>query len=295
MGRMGYSIGAATFPARRMEPGLYVVATPIGNLGDITLRALETLSSASVIACEDTRVTARLLQRYAISVRMVSYHEHNAAEAGPPILERVAAGEAVALVSDAGTPLISDPGARLVAEARRRGLPVWPVPGASAPVAALSAAGLPSDAFLFAGFLPVKQAARKARLQALAAVDATLGFFESPNRIDKTLADIAAVMGPQRRVSVCRELTKMHEEIVTATAPELAERYAGGARGEIVLLVEPAPQEREAADPDELLSELLGRMSLSEAAAEAARLTGLPRRTLYQRALALAARDGEEP
>jgi len=158
----------------------------------------------------------------------------------------------------------------------------------------LSAAGLPSDAFLFAGFLPTKQAARKARLQALSAVDATLAFFESPNRLDKALEDIAAVMGPERRVSVCREITKMYEEIVAGTAAELARRFGDGVRGEIVLLVEPPAQQQTTADPDELLAELLSRMSLSEAAAEAARLTGLPKRSLYQRALSLAGRDGEE-
>jgi 16S rRNA (cytidine1402-2'-O)-methyltransferase len=287
----GFSIQSASFPPRLLEPGLYVVATPIGNLSDITIRALETLASAGLIAAEDTRVSGKLLKHYGISTRMISYHEHNAETAGARILDEIRSGAPVALITDAGTPVISDPGQRLVARARAEGLAVWPVPGPSAPVAALSASGMASSAFLFAGFLPVKEAARRARLRELGAVDATLIFFESPNRLDKTLAAIAAELGAGRGVAICREITKLHEEQVRGTAGELAAAYAGKpVKGEIVLLVEP-PAEEAPADPDALLSGLLARMSVSEAAAEAARLTGLPRRTLYSRALELKAGD----
>lgn len=291
---MAFTIGAAEFPARRLEPGLYVVATPIGNLRDITIRALETLASADLVACEDTRVTGKLLNHFAIRAKLQAYHEHNAEESGRRLLERLEAGGTVALASDAGTPLVSDPGGRLVAEARRRGIAVWPVPGPSAPVAAISASGLPSEAFLFAGFLPQKEAARRKRLAEFAATPATLAFFESPNRLARALHSIAAEYGPDREVAICREITKLHEEMVRGTAAALAERYDGAeVKGEIVLLVAPPAQAEQPEDPDRLLTELLARMSVSEAAAEAARLTGAGKRDLYQRALAIAARERE--
>ncbi len=282
-----FSIRGAVFPARAVESGLYVVATPIGNLGDVTIRALDTLASVRLIAAEDTRVSGKLLNHYGITTRMISYTEHNAAVAGEKILAIIREGGNAALISDAGTPLVSDPGQRLVAQARAEGLPVWPVPGASAPVAALSASGFSSDTFLFGGFLPVKDGARRARLKSLGNVDATLIFFESPNRIDKALAAIAAEYGEGRQVAVCREITKLHEEQVSGTAGELAAAFAGRTvKGEIVLMVAP-PEAEAAADPDLLLGELLQNMTVSQAAAEAARMTGLPRRMLYSRALAL--------
>jgi 16S rRNA (cytidine1402-2'-O)-methyltransferase len=293
----GFMIDAAKFEARTLESGLYVVATPIGNLRDITIRALETLASVSLIACEDTRVSAKLLNRYAISVRMLAYHEHNAAEAGEKILGRIRAGESIALISDAGTPLISDPGQRLVAAARAEGLPVFPVPGPSAPVAALSASGLSCDAFLFAGFLPSKEKARRETLRHHANSSATLIFFESPNRLCKALADISREMGADREVVVAREITKLHEEFLRGTAAKLAADFAeDNAKGEIVLLIAPSKATK-AIDPDALLEQLLGKMSLSHAVAEAAALTGQPRKLVYSRALEMAAsrnRNGEK-
>ncbi|MCB1462002.1 MAG: 16S rRNA (cytidine(1402)-2'-O)-methyltransferase [Nitratireductor sp.] len=285
----GFIIGQATFPAREIEPGLYLVATPIGNLGDMTVRGLEVLASADTIACEDTRVTGKLLKHFAIATRMTAYHEHNADKAGPKLLEMLREGARVALVSDAGTPLVSDPGYRLVEAARAEGLPVWPVPGASAPIAALAASGMPSDTFLFDGFLPTKTNARRKRLGELRDIPATLIFFESPNRLAECLADIAAELGETRRLAVCRELTKLHEEVRSGGAGELAQAYAGQkVKGEIVLvLAPPADDETNAIDTDALLAELLETASVSRAAAQAAELTGRPRRELYQRALEL--------
>src|SRR4051795_13268618 len=205
----------------RPVPGLYLVATPIGNLGDVTLRALETLAGADIIACEDTRVTRRLTERYAITAPLKSYHEHNAAVARPKILARLAQGESIALVSDAGTPLISDPGFKLVREACAAGHRVFAVPGASSLLSALSVAALPTDRFFFEGFLPARQTARRARLTELARIDATLVMFESGNRVQDSLADLAAIMGA-RDAAVCREMTKLHEEIRRAPVSELA-------------------------------------------------------------------------
>lgn len=288
----GFSIRSAAFPARVLEPGLYIVATPIGNLGDITIRALETLASATLVACEDTRVSGKLLKHFGISTRMISYHEHNAGPAGEKILTAIAGGGSVALISDAGTPIISDPGQRLVALVRGHGLPVWPVPGPSAPVAALSASGMANEAFLFAGFLPTREMARRSRLRQFKALDATLVFFESPNRVGKALADIAAELGEDREVAICREITKLHEDQVRGKAGDLAQAYAEKpVKGEIVLLIAPPGQEAQM-DPDALIAELLERMSVSEAAAEAARMTGLPRRMLYSRALELSKLQG---
>jgi 16S rRNA (cytidine1402-2'-O)-methyltransferase len=288
----GFTIKGVGFPGRRLDPGLHVVATPIGNLGDITIRALETLSSADLVACEDTRVTGRLLNHFGIDVRMIAYHEHNAEEAGRQIVAAIEGGAAVALTSDAGTPLISDPGQRLVQAARLAGIGVWPVPGPSAPIAALSASGMPSASFFFGGFLPSKEKARRDRLRSLLALDATLVFFESPNRLAAALSDIAAELGEGRRVAVCREITKLHEEHVAGTAAELAKHYSGNeTKGEVVLLVAP-PAEGAPIDPEALIAELLSRMSVSEAAAEAHRLTGIAKRELYARALEMARRTG---
>ena len=284
-----YRIGQAEIAARPLEPALYLVATPIGNLGDITLRALETLAGADVLACEDTRVTRVLLDRYAIAQRPYAYHEHNADTVGPKLIARLAGGESVALVSDAGTPLVSDPGYRLAQTAIEAGLRVIPIPGASAPLAALVASGLSNEAFLFAGFLPQKDKARRDRLAEFADTQATLMFFESPNRIGATLAAAADVLGPDRKAAVCRELTKTFEEVRRGSLSELAAHYGeAGAKGEIVLVIAPggktAPTE---ADVDAILADLAPRLPTAKAAAEAARLTGLPRHDLYQRLLAI--------
>lgn len=282
-------------PARPLAPALYLVATPIGNLGDITLRALETLAGADVLACEDTRVTRVLLDRYGIENRPFAYHEHNANEAGPRLLQALADGRSVALVSDAGTPLVSDPGYRLAQQAIEADHKVVPIPGASAPLAALVGSGLPNDAFFFAGFLPAKDKARRDRLAELAAVPATLIFFESPHRIGATLSGAADVLGAERKAAVCRELTKTFEEFRRGTLGELAAHYAGvdNVKGEIVLLIEPpGEQVTPEADVEAMLADLSKTMPTARAATEAARLTGLPRKDLYQRLLDLKARDG---
>jgi 16S rRNA (cytidine1402-2'-O)-methyltransferase len=288
-----YSIRDVAHNAPHPEPALYLVATPIGNLGDITLRGLEIIAGADRLACEDTRVTAKLLQRFAIKRRMTPYHEHNAEEAGAALLADLAAGRSVALVSDAGTPLVSDPGYRLVQQAVEAGIAVVPIPGASAVLAALCASGLPSDAFFFAGFLPQKEQARAARLQELARVPGSLVFFEAPHRIAASLAAMAAALG-DRPAAVCRELTKAYETVYRGTLPELAEKFAvrEQVRGEIVVCIAPPPAEATAsgADADAILAGLLAEMKPAQAAQEAARLTGLPRRELYQRALEIKGR-----
>ena len=284
-----YVVGQAEIAARPLEAALYLVATPIGNLGDITLRALETLAGADVLACEDTRVTRVLLDRYAIRQRPTAYHEHNAGEAGPKLIAALQAGKSVALVSDAGTPLVSDPGFRLVGQALAAGIRVVPIPGASAVLAALTASGLPSDAFLFAGFLPVKDGQRRTRLGELKAVPATLVFFESPRRLADTLLAMAEVLG-DRQAAIGRELTKTFEEMRTGALGTLAAHYAEAPtpKGEIVICVGP-PAERSDApeDVDRLLMSLAGEMPASKAAAEAARMTGQPKQALYRRLMDL--------
>jgi 16S rRNA (cytidine1402-2'-O)-methyltransferase len=287
-GTRSFRLQTMTVPARPLEPALYLVATPIGNLGDITLRALETLAGADVLACEDTRVTRVLLDRYGIHNRPFAYHEHNAEEAGPRLLAALESGRSVALVSDAGTPLVSDPGYRLAQQAIEAGHRVVPIPGASAPLAALVGSGLPNDAFLFAGFLPAKDKGRRDRLAELAVVPATLITFESPHRIAATLKAAADVLGPDRRAAVCRELTKTFEEFRRGTLGELAAYYetVENVRGEIVLVV--GPPEAKAVlemDVDAVLRDLIETMPAAKAASEAARITGLPRKDLYQRLL----------
>lgn len=285
----GFRIGQAAFPAPPLDPGLYLVSTPIGNLSDISLRALQTLAGADVLACEDSRVTRVLLERYGIAKRPYVYHEHNARGAGPKLLAALEEGRSVALVSDAGTPLVSDPGYRLVESVLAAGHRVVPIPGASAPLAALAASGLPTDSFFFAGFLPQKEKARQGRLAELERIPGTLIFFESPRRIAATLADCAAVLGEGRQGAVCRELTKAFEETRRGPLGELAKSFAEGAvKGEIVLLIAPyEPAAPDAVDADSLLEELVATMSPGQAASEVARLTGLPRKTLYQRLLAM--------
>ncbi len=275
---------------KAIESALYIVATPIGNLGDITLRALNILQNADAIACEDTRVTGKLLKHFGIKTKMIAYHEHNAEKQSPHILAMLGEGKSVALVSDAGTPLVSDPGYRLIKEAIAGDYKVIPLPGASAPIVALSAAGLPNDAFLFAGFLPPKQAARRARLEAWAETPATLIFFESPRRIAATLEDAAHVLGGARQAVVARELTKLFETFRRASLEDLAALYAEEPtpKGEIVLLVEPAKQRGvDIESVDEELLELLKTVRVKDASEQLSRETGLPKRDLYQRALVL--------
>jgi 16S rRNA (cytidine1402-2'-O)-methyltransferase len=286
----GYAVAGQFVAAPKARPGLYLVATPIGNLGDITLRALETLAGADLIACEDTRITRRLTERYAITADLIPYHEHNAEAARPKILQRLAEGAAIALVSDAGTPLISDPGYKLVREACAAGHAVTALPGPSSVLAALSVAALPTDRFFFEGFLPAKQQARRNRLTELARVDATLVLFDSGSRVQDTLADLAAIMG-RREAAICRELTKLHEEISRAPLSELA---AGAAtletRGEFVLVIGPPPRDADimtSDDLDALLKEQLRTESVKDAVAYAVELSGRPRREVYARALAL--------
>jgi 16S rRNA (cytidine1402-2'-O)-methyltransferase len=285
-----YVIGRQIVPVERLKRGLHIVATPIGNLGDVTLRALAALAGADLIACEDTRVTRKLLDRYGIRTPLTPYHDHNAAEARPKLLHRLGEGAAIVLVSDAGTPLVSDPGYKLVRAAQEAGHSVTGLPGASAVLAALAVAGLPTDQFLFAGFLPPKAGARRARIAELARIPATLVLFETGPRMGATLADLAAGLGQQRDAALCRELTKLHEEVRRSDLKTLAERYVTEEpRGEIVLVIGPpaAAEQPSAEDADALLRNALARTSLKAAVAEVAATTGLPRRQIYQRALAL--------
>lgn len=280
-----------------LAPGLYIVATPIGHLSDISLRALETLAAADLIACEDTRVTSKLLGRYAIVRPLLPYHEHNAAVMRPRLLAELQAGRAVALVSDAGTPLISDPGYRLVREAQAAGHTVTAIPGASAALAALVLAGLPTDRFFFEGFLPPREAARRSRIAELAAIPATLIVFETGPRLPAALADLAAGLGA-REAAVCRELTKLHEEVRRDTLPVLADDYAQGAetRGEFVIVIAP-PQEQPGRvgeeQIDDMLRSALASASLKDAVEAVTAASGQPRRLVYQRALALAKERGD--
>ncbi len=273
-----------------------MVATPIGNLRDISLRALDVLRGADRIACEDTRVTAKLLSRYAITTRTTAYNDHNAQRVLPDLIQRLKDGESLALVSDAGTPLISDPGYRLVTAAREADIPVYAIPGASALLAALASAGLPTDAFFFAGFLPPKQAARMRRLGKLAAVPGTLVFYETGPRLAESLADMTEVLG-QRSAAVARELTKLHEEVLRGTLVHLTKELANAPplRGEIVVIV--GPPVEEGADDDKVRAELrnaLENMSVRDAASEVAAQTGRARREVYRMALELSGEDQPE-
>ncbi|WP_054309187.1 16S rRNA (cytidine(1402)-2'-O)-methyltransferase [Mesorhizobium sp. 1M-11] len=293
--RKTYVIGQTELAARPLEAALYLVATPIGNLADITLRALETLASADLVACEDTRVSRVLLERYGIRRRTTAYHEHNAAEAGPRLIAALEQGQSVALISDAGTPLVSDPGYRLVGEAIERGIRVVPIPGPSAALAALTASGLPSDTFLFAGFLPAKTGQRQTRLEELKGVPATLIFFESPRRLAETLGAMAEVLGGTRQAAIGRELTKTFEEMRPGTLTELAAHYAEAdtPKGEIVICVGPPVAKTEGpADIDRLLLSLASEMPASKAAAEAAKMTGGQKQALYRRLLELKEASG---
>ena len=292
-GGAGTAEASQTAATRKLAPGLYVVATPIGNLEDVTRRAERVLATADLVVCEDRRVTSRLLRHLGLKRPLDLYHEHNAERARPGLLARLRAGQSVALVSDAGTPAISDPGHKLVREAVALGLAVHPIPGPSAAVAALVASGLPTDRFLFQGFLPPRPAGRRRVLAELAAVPATLVLFESPRRLAETLADAASVLGARRRAVVARELTKLHEEHRRGTLADLAAAYAasGPPRGEIVVVVAPpeeAPTVQDDAAVDDLLRQALRSGKPRVAAGAVAAATGRTANELYRRALALA-------
>ena len=288
-----YFIAGTAFPAPPLAPGLYVVATPIGNLRDITIRALETLAAASTILCEDTRMSARLLDHYGIKGRRVALHEHNERAKAGDIVSRVAAGEAIALISDAGTPLLSDPGFPLIRALAEAGLPVFPVPGASALLSALVVAGLPTDAFAFHGFLPPKAGARVNALARLRDSRETLVFYESPRRLDDTLAAMATAFG-DRPAAVALELTKRFERVHRGTLPDLAAEFSGTeTKGEAVIVVAGAPDAAapEAADWQAALEEAMVAQPLRAAVDEIAGRYGLKRKEVYDAALALKAQE----
>lgn len=295
-GRQFVLLGAA-HTAPPLAPALYLVATPIGNLGDITIRALQTLAAADIVACEDTRVSRVLADHYGMSTRLIAYHEHNAVRQRPKLLAALAEGRSVALISDAGTPLVSDPGFRLVAEAAAAGHAIVPLPGPSALLAALVASGLATDTFLFAGFLPAKAAARRRRIERLRTVDASLVFYESPHRLAAALQDLAGGLDGDRPAVVARELTKKFETVRRGTISTLYEYYEkNNIKGEVVIVVGPPAEEVRSADIDidAALREAMARGGASAAAGEVARATGLDRRTLYKRAVALTAGDRRE-
>jgi 16S rRNA (cytidine1402-2'-O)-methyltransferase len=285
--------------ARGSKPsaGLYLVATPIGNLGDITLRALEVLGHADLVACEDTRVTGRLMQLLGLKAPLSPYHDHNADKARPALLARLRRGEVVALVSDAGTPMVSDPGFKLVRDCIESEIPVTALPGASAVLTALQLSGIAAERFLFAGFLPSKGAARRSALMELAAVPAALVFYESPHRVPESLTDMAAVLG-DRTGAVTRELTKLHEEVARDSLSALAARFADRpARGEVAIVVAAPDAVGAPATTDvegRLHSEIEKGLSLKDASALVAAETGLPRREVYATALRLFRSGNEE-
>jgi 16S rRNA (cytidine1402-2'-O)-methyltransferase len=273
-----------------LAPGLYIVATPLGNVRDITLRALDVLASAEAILCEDTRVSGKLTSRYQIPTRRIAYHEHNAEAMRPKILARLEKGEALALISDAGTPLISDPGMPLVRAAREAGYDVYNVTGASAPIAALSISGMATDRFTFAGFLPTKQGARRRALADLGSQSGTLALFESAKRVGALIDDIEAELGA-RDICVARELTKKFEELIFGTPETLRAIFAETPpRGELVVLIGAGVKaELGAADVDAMLEDALASMSRRDAVQAVAEMTGLKRKEIYARALSLGA------
>jgi len=281
--------GNVTEERRTLAPGLYIVATPLGNLGDMTIRARDVLAAVDRVLCEDSRVTGRLLHHLGIDARLTPYHDHNAATMRPKIMDWLERGERLALVSDAGTPLISDPGYKLVADARAAGHAVVAVPGPSALTAALSIAGLPTDRVLFLGFPPSKAGARRTFADRYRDVDATLVLYESPKRLAASLADLADRLGP-REAAICREMTKRFEEVKRGRLDDLAAAMDGATvKGEIVLVIAPPAVSgpTQGIDIDAALADALTRMSLREAADAVAGATGAPRRQVYQRALAL--------
>jgi len=300
-GERGFSIDGARFAAPTATPGLHIVATPIGNLDDVSVRALKVLAGADHVFCEDTRVTRRLLERYRISARLGIYDDHRGPRARAAIMRDLEAGRSVALVSDAGTPLVSDPGFKLVREAREAGHPVFVVPGPSALTAAAACAGIATDRLLFAGFLPTRAMARRRVIAELGRVTATLVIYESPRRTAATLADLTKVLGP-REAAVARELTKMHEEVVRLPLDRLALRFTEApARGEVVILVAPAGDAEQAAREtaaggalDGALEAALAGSSLRDAVLQVAGQLGLARAEVYARALELKRRRGSD-
>jgi 16S rRNA (cytidine1402-2'-O)-methyltransferase len=285
-----YSIGASQFEAEKMPGGLYVTATPIGHLSDVTLRALATMAAVDVLLCEDTRTTAKLLERYGIRTKLMPYHEHNAAKARPAILKALAEGKSIALVSDAGMPLVSDPGYRLVADCVANAIPVTAIPGASAVLTALALSGLPTDRFAFLGFLPTKSGERKKLLTEFMNLKATLIAFESPHRIVDALADVASTLG-DRRIAVSRELTKLHEEVLRGTAMEVHKILSArpSVKGEITLVIAPPEQNTlQASDQtiETAIDDALRSMPAAKAAADIAKRFDLAKKDIYTRILA---------
>ncbi len=286
-------VQAPPLDTRPLEPGLYLVSTPIGNLRDITLRALDVLARADLVLAEDTRMAARLLGAYGLKAKVWRYDDHAGEAVRPRVLAELARGARIALTTDAGSPLISDPGYRLACEAIAQGSRVIPIPGASAVLAGLAAAGLPTDRFLFAGFPPPRSAARRTMLAELAPIRSTLVFFEGASRLGDSLKDMAAVFGPRQAV-VARELTKLHETVVRGTLDDLAADPALQApKGEVVVLVAPGAEAAASpADAEAALREALQRMGPADAASEVARATGMPRRELYRRAVEMKSDNG---
>jgi 16S rRNA (cytidine1402-2'-O)-methyltransferase len=287
-----YTVFGLQSEAEPIAPGLHLVATPIGNLRDISLRALATLSAADLILAEDTRVTRVLLAHYGITTPLWAYHEHNAAEMRPKVLNLLQKGQALALVSDAGTPLVSDPGYKLVEDAIENGFAVTAIPGASAILTALVVAGLPTDRFFFEGFLPNKSSARQTRLSELSAIPGTLVFFESPHRLQGMLSDARQCLG-DRPAAVARELTKFFETVRRGTLSELFALYENEAtpKGEIVVLIGPPSEKHKPKDDaavDQLLLQHMTQLSIKDSASVVAEETGIPRRIVYARAVALA-------
>ena len=285
-----YVIGTTTYEAEKLPGGLYITATPIGHLGDVTLRALATMAAVDVLLCEDTRTTAKLLARYAIRTRLMPYHEHNAERVRPAILKALGEGQAYALVSDAGMPLVSDPGYRLVGDCVEHNIPVTAIPGASAVLTALALSGLPTDRFTFMGFLPAKSGERKKFLGEFAGVKSTLVAFESPHRIIEALVDVAATLG-NRPVAVSRELTKLHEEVLRGTALEIHDilKARPSVKGEITLVVGPPDQSAVAISDDVIeaaIDKALLSMPAAKAASEVAKRFDLVKKDIYTRILA---------
>jgi 16S rRNA (cytidine1402-2'-O)-methyltransferase len=284
-----YHIGAAAFDAPSLPSGLYLVATPIGNLGDVTIRALQTLAAADFIYCEDTRVTGKLLERYGIRTPMRNYHEHNAARARPEIIEALQSGKSIALASDAGTPLISDPGFKLVEALVAEGLMVTALPGASAVLTALQLSALPSDRFSFFGFLPEKKSARIAALTTIKSHALTAIIYESPHRVLDTLSDMIEILG-DRPVAATRELTKLHEEVIRGTAREVHDRLAAktSIKGEFAIVIAPAPTSDEPADDETIelaITVALQTLPASKAASTVAKTLNLTKDEIYARIL----------
>lgn len=284
---------AASTYGNQVKAGLYIVATPIGNLGDITRRSLDTLRSVDVIACEDTRITGKLLNAFLIKKPMIAYHEHSASGRLPKLLQMISEGKSVALVSDAGTPLISDPGYKLVEAATDHGLFVTTLPGASAVISALTLAALPTNRFLFMGFAPTKKKARHDWFAAEKNTATTLVYYENAKRLADSLADAESALG-DRKAAVCREITKKFEQVVRGNLQELVERYRidGPPKGEVVVVIAPAEQSKNQAkkfdvDTDEILKMALEHMSVKSAAAFVAEITGERRKEIYQKALTL--------